>query len=171
MSVQTVIDRLDHCRQTGKDQWIARCPAHSDNGPSLSIKESSDGRILVHCFAGCGALEVITSIGLDWGDLFPPDDQYRAEKKHYQRSVDELVVEIAMADLHAGKLMNRDDRMRCREAMERIESGEEGPGDEREQILACANHVGTRESQRIKILGEAQRNGLSMMQTRYWTQS
>lgn len=35
------------------DQWLARCPAHDDHQPSLSIKETDDGRILFHCFAGC----------------------------------------------------------------------------------------------------------------------
>jgi putative DNA primase/helicase len=33
--------------------WIARCPAHRDLTPSLSITETADGRLLLHCFAGC----------------------------------------------------------------------------------------------------------------------
>ena len=33
--------------------WIARCPAHRDRTPSLSITETADGRLLLHCFAGC----------------------------------------------------------------------------------------------------------------------
>jgi hypothetical protein len=33
--------------------WIARCPAHDDRKPSLSIAEGADGRVLVHCHAGC----------------------------------------------------------------------------------------------------------------------
>jgi putative DNA primase/helicase len=33
--------------------WIARCPAHEDRNPSLSLKDGEDGRILVHCHAGC----------------------------------------------------------------------------------------------------------------------
>lgn len=31
----------------------ARCPAHDDRNPSLSIKDGRDGRLLLHCFAGC----------------------------------------------------------------------------------------------------------------------
>ena len=34
--------------------WIARCPAHRDRTPSLSIAEGADGRPLLHCFGGCG---------------------------------------------------------------------------------------------------------------------
>ena len=31
----------------------ARCPAHDDSSPSLSIKDGREGRVLLHCFAGC----------------------------------------------------------------------------------------------------------------------
>jgi hypothetical protein len=39
--------------RTNEDKWIARCPAHDDQKPSLSIAEGHSGRCLVHCFAGC----------------------------------------------------------------------------------------------------------------------
>jgi hypothetical protein len=39
-------------RRVGPRRWMARCFAHEDRGPSLSITER-DGRILFHCFAGC----------------------------------------------------------------------------------------------------------------------
>ena len=39
-------------RRSG-DGWVARCPAHSDRRPSLSICHGADGRLLLHCFAGC----------------------------------------------------------------------------------------------------------------------
>ncbi len=31
----------------------ARCPAHDDHHPSLSISEGRNGKPLAHCFAGC----------------------------------------------------------------------------------------------------------------------
>jgi DNA primase len=37
---------------------MAKCPAHNDNNPSLSIREV-DGRVLVHCHAGCRQSDVI----------------------------------------------------------------------------------------------------------------
>jgi putative DNA primase/helicase len=33
---------------------MAPCPAHDDHEPSLSISQTSEGRILWHCHAGCG---------------------------------------------------------------------------------------------------------------------
>jgi AAA domain len=38
---------------TGPTQWQALCPYHDDKMPSLSISEGGDGRVLVHCHAGC----------------------------------------------------------------------------------------------------------------------
>jgi putative DNA primase/helicase len=43
-------------------QWIARCPAHDDHTPSLSIGEGDGGKVLVHCFAGCEREQVITKL-------------------------------------------------------------------------------------------------------------
>lgn len=71
MSVAALLDRLDGLKQTGPNRWVARCPAHEDKSPSLSIREIDDGRVLIRCFAGCGALDVLDSLGLNWAALFP----------------------------------------------------------------------------------------------------
>ena len=55
-----MIERLVHelrARKSGAG-WIARCPAHDDHNPSLSIREV-DGKTLFHCFAGCEQLDVL----------------------------------------------------------------------------------------------------------------
>ncbi len=69
MRVQDLLDRLEGVRPRGAGKWSARCPAHQDNGPSLSIAERMD-RILVHCFAGCTPEAIITALGLGLRDLF-----------------------------------------------------------------------------------------------------
>ena len=42
--------------------WMARCPAHDDSTPSLSIRETRDGKLLVHCHAGCEQAAVIAAL-------------------------------------------------------------------------------------------------------------
>lgn len=42
--------------------WMARCPAHEDGTPSLALKIAEDGRLLVHCHAGCEQCDVITAL-------------------------------------------------------------------------------------------------------------
>jgi hypothetical protein len=52
-----------------------RCPAHNDQDPSLSIRQGHEG-ILVHCFAGCDASDVLREIARvrpSSGQLPPPD--------------------------------------------------------------------------------------------------
>jgi 5S rRNA maturation endonuclease (ribonuclease M5) len=51
---------------------MARCPAHEDRAPSLSVTEGDDGRVLLHCHAGCSTEAVTASLGLAVADLFPP---------------------------------------------------------------------------------------------------
>lgn len=51
--------------------WLARCPAHDDSRPSLSVTEGDDGRVLLHCHAGCDSEAVIAAISMEARDLFP----------------------------------------------------------------------------------------------------
>lgn len=53
--------------------WTARCPAHDDHENSLSITLGSDGRILLHCFAGCTVEAIVSCIGLEMSHLFVAD--------------------------------------------------------------------------------------------------
>ena len=86
MSADALISKLDKVKRTGNDRWQARCPAHDDKGPSLSIRETEDGRVLVHCFAGCSVPEIVQAVGLELSDLFPPrlnGDHARPERRPF----------------------------------------------------------------------------------------
>jgi hypothetical protein len=62
-------------RKAAGGGWIACCPAHDDSMPSFSIRESGDGRTLVHCHAGCSQVQVIGA--LRSRDLWPNNDPRR----------------------------------------------------------------------------------------------
>ena len=70
MAIEVVLSRLDKVKAQGKG-YIACCPAHEDVHPSLSLTEGTDGRILMKCFAGCSALDILGALGLTLQDLFP----------------------------------------------------------------------------------------------------
>ena len=74
MSMTKLLDRLEKVRKTGLGRWIACCPAHDDHNPSLALRELDDGRVLLHCFAGCSAHEIVTGVGLELRDLFPSQE-------------------------------------------------------------------------------------------------
>ena len=59
-------------KQNGKG-WSARCPAHDDRNPSLSIAEGDDGRALVRCHAGCSVDAVCDAVDLRVADLMNGD--------------------------------------------------------------------------------------------------
>lgn len=69
--VDRLLPRLDVVRELGRDRWLARCPAHNDHSPSLSIRTTQEGPVLLKCFAGCSAADVVNAAGLTLADLFP----------------------------------------------------------------------------------------------------
>jgi hypothetical protein len=71
MSADLILDRLKKVKGAGPRQWKACCPAHDDRTPSLSIKETDDGTVLLKCWVGCSAYEIVSSVGLELHDLFP----------------------------------------------------------------------------------------------------
>jgi hypothetical protein len=72
--LQAVWDALEaaDCEPRGT-VWKAkaRCPAHDDESPSLSVAEGCDGRAVIHCHAGCQPADVVRTLRLTWPDLFP----------------------------------------------------------------------------------------------------
>src|SRR5262249_12759574 len=63
-----VVSRLQ-AKRNGRG-WIANCPNHDDSTPSLSISEGNDGRVLLHCFAGCRTQDILVALSLETPDLF-----------------------------------------------------------------------------------------------------
>jgi len=73
MTATDLAERLD-ARRSGTG-WSARCPAHDDRAPSLSITEGDDGRVLLHCHAGCTPEAVCRAVGVSLRDLMPTDER------------------------------------------------------------------------------------------------
>lgn len=130
--VEQLLSRL--ARVKGRNgSWTACCPAHDDKGPSLAVKEGEDGRILMHCFAGCNTADVLGAIGMDMNYLFPPkeksfDAARPAMKPAFFASdlmriihVEALVVQIVAFDIAKGKPVNEETRERMLTAYERID--------------------------------------------------
>ncbi len=82
--LQVVLERLECVRKSGDDEWSARCPAHDDRNPSLSVGRGKDGRVLLKCHRDCTAADICKALGLRLIDLFPPKDR---NGKNGQREV------------------------------------------------------------------------------------
>ena len=133
--VEMLLGRLQKVK--GRNgSWTACCPAHEDKGPSLAVREGDDGRVLLHCFAGCPTVNVLGAVGMDMSDLFPPDEKrknYPVEGKPRMKpafyasdlirilSFEALVVNICAYDMSVGKPLKEEDRERLKVAQQRIE--------------------------------------------------
>lgn len=51
--------------------WSARCPAHEDRRPSLSVSEGTDGKVVFWCHAGCTFDNIRDAMGLSVAELMP----------------------------------------------------------------------------------------------------
>jgi putative DNA primase/helicase len=77
--------RIAHALRGGRKSganWVACCPAHRDRNPSLALRDSVEGHILVHCHAGCTQAEVISALkglGLWHESAKPPRSRIVAE--------------------------------------------------------------------------------------------
>mgnify|MGYP007100053510 CR=1 FL=1 len=67
--IQALESRGSHPRKSGSG-WSARCPAHDDRDPSLTVSEGDDGRALVCCHAGCSHIAIAEALGLKEHELF-----------------------------------------------------------------------------------------------------
>lgn len=130
-AIDGFLARLDGVKQTRDGRWLARCPSHDDRHPSLSVAEGDDGRVLIKCWAGCGAGEVLGAAGMTFSDLFPPkpiSGDYAPSIKRPFSAADILravnlemtVAEIALCDLSKGVDLSDEDFARLRLASERI---------------------------------------------------
>jgi hypothetical protein len=107
MIAHRLLDRLEKVRSTGPGRWSACCPSHRDGTPSLSIREADDGRLLIHCFAGCDVGEIVAAVGLGLEQLFPtpsstPFVRGRRERLITARQGLEIVAQEALVTVVIG---------------------------------------------------------------------
>lgn len=113
--------------------FVACCPAHQDRNPSMTIRETEDGKILLHCFAGCSVHEIANAVGFDLTDLFPPNDNpeyIRKPRDNRPRFLasdllkvigfEATIVAVAAYDIAKGKPLSETDRERLIAASRRI---------------------------------------------------
>jgi hypothetical protein len=136
MPLDAFLARLDRVRKSGNG-WTARCPAHDDRTASLSIADGDDGRVLVHCFAGCAVADIVAAVGLTLADLFPErvrdlSPLARAERRKAAResgwaaalrvlSRESGVVAACAHAIAEGAFIGNDDLSRLATAIDRIE--------------------------------------------------
>ena len=112
--VALILDRLTGVRKSGSG-WIAKCPAHPDKSPSLSIREGERG-VILKCWIGCTFPAIVDALGLRQSDLFygalaAPQQRQHAFKAVLKACVSESIVVITSS--RSGVMPEQDhDRLR-----------------------------------------------------------
>lgn len=128
--IDNLLSRLHGVKRTSAESWVARCPSHDDKRPSLTLRECSDGRVLVHCFAGCGTSEVLGAVGLAMEDLFPAPlaqalkplgMRFPARDVLEVVAKEALIAQICAADMAKGNPLSEPDRKRLALASQRLQ--------------------------------------------------
>jgi hypothetical protein len=137
--IDAMLSRLEGVKRTGNGTWLAKCPAHPDKSPSLSLRDADD-KVLIHCHAGCSVHEVAAAIGLELSDLFaarPADPAYfgKPERRPFPAAdilraigFEALVVGCAASAMLAGEPFNQTDRDRLMLAVSRIQAALDAGG-------------------------------------------
>lgn len=79
MSITDFLDRLQHVKPSGANEWQASCPcsqnhANDDRKQSLSIKfDPATDKILLYCHTGCTFAQICEAIGCEPSDLSGKD--------------------------------------------------------------------------------------------------
>lgn len=133
MGIENLLSRLTGVKAgNAVGRWIARCPAHEDRSPSMTIRLVDDGRILLHDFGGCDTGAILGALGLTFSDLFPePLTREFMPKIHAPFSAldalkcltaESAIVAIASSDIALGKPLSDADASRVATAAGRLAS-------------------------------------------------
>lgn len=132
MNIDVLLNRLDKVKPCGDAKWKACCPAHEDRTPSLVLTELRDGRILLHCFAGCDPSEIMAAVGLRLSDLFPDGaiNEFRSwkefRKQKQEKDHERLILEMAEESRKRGERLSPQDLEREKEAWLRVHENADG---------------------------------------------
>lgn len=133
MKADAFVARLEKAKTTGRGQWVACCPAHPDKHPSMTVRELEDGRVLVHCFAGCSVEEILSAVGMTFDDLFPDraiDNRVAPVRKPFPAAdvleclvTESHIVAVAASAIARGEPITEIDKERLAVATARINNG------------------------------------------------
>jgi len=133
MTADTLLSRLEKVKSTGQGRWLACCPAHPDKRPSLHIRETDEGQVLIHCFTGCDVHSIVAAVGLELSDLFPEKvdtsvhhhpgqrrDRFPATAVLRSVAFEVGIVVMAAEQLHTRGFLSADDEARLKQAHDRL---------------------------------------------------
>lgn len=127
MKIQDLLLKFQGVKQVSENQYMAICPAHDDHSPSLSIGLSKDRKqILLNCFAGCKAEDILNNVGLKLKDMYDNDE------RNETNTMSKTVYTYYNADGSIAYTKNRFDKADGKKSFSFVRpNGEKGLGDKK----------------------------------------
>ena len=120
----TIASGLQKPKRAGPGKYVACCPAHDDKTPSLSIKDAPNGKVLVHCHAGCSQDEVIGGLR-NLGLWYEPSRQrikyFKRQNLQEEIRRKEMLLALAASENEQGIVHSEFERAQIRRAIRFIE--------------------------------------------------
>lgn len=109
-NLELLLSRLEKVKRNGDQSWMACCPAHDDKDPSMAVTVTDAGKVLLKCFCGCSAPEIMGALGLPMSVLFHPESRKyssntedlrkRMRDRQFMRDIAKDAMVVAMAASH-----------------------------------------------------------------------
>lgn len=135
--VVNLLNKLQKVKSSGRESWMACCPAHDDKNPSMKIDIKND-KILIKCWSGCSVEDILGAVGMEFSDIMPDKPLYHRSSgtAPMLSSADALrivkyeaaIIMMYGQDLRAGKTPNDEDHSRFVEAVQRVGNAMEAAG-------------------------------------------
>ena len=101
MLIEAIKSKLNKVRPSGKDRWMACCPAHEDKSRSLMFGDKPH-KVSIHCFAGCTVEEITSAMGMRVSDLYKdsltPINRDRYRYRALQKEMEHVTIVLQMYD-------------------------------------------------------------------------
>lgn len=130
MPIDILLPRLGRVSETGNSCWSASCPTpahkHGDRSRGLSIKQTEDRRVLLHCYAGCDVKGIVSALGLSLSDLFPKSGNFGKSYVLNQNciqaaQIESWVIWILVERISNGKSLTLKEKGSFRKSVKRLE--------------------------------------------------
>jgi hypothetical protein len=134
--IENLLSKLSGVKRSSNNSWMCKCPSHDDRNPSLAIKDTGEGKLLLKCMAGCSVSDILGSVGMDFADIMPkeqpkvhhtPPQQVKIYATDALKAIqfEARIVMLAAFELSKGITPVPADLERLKVAMERINTAVE----------------------------------------------
>lgn len=141
---------LTNARRCGKGKWVAKCPAHADRIPSLSITEGRKHPVVFTCRSqGCSREDILAAMGISWGDvlgggIITPEIRQKLRDQEYLKTLKNRWISLVILTV-----ADSDNRHHWTREAHRIDS----------EILLLERKMATTPQREIKMKAAIQRHG------------